>query len=71
MIVYGTEDEDEESLRERYFESFTEAAFGGNKADYKEKAKDIEKVGACKVIVWNGGGTVKLAILILNIMKLL
>lgn len=64
VIVYGTEDEDEESLRERYFESFTEAAFGGNKADYKEKAKDIEKVGACKVYpVWNGGGTVKLAIL--------
>ena len=64
VIVYGTEDEDEESLRERYFESFREAAFGGNKADYKEKAKDIEKVGACKVYpVWNGGGTVKLAIL--------
>lgn len=64
IMAYGTDDEDEESLRERYFDSFTEAAFGGNKAEYKEKADQFDVVGACKVIpVWNGGGTVKLVIL--------
>lgn len=64
VLVYGTEDEDEEALRERYFASFSEAAFGGNKSDYREKAKSFGTVGACKVYpVWNGGGTVKLTIL--------
>lgn len=64
IMAYGTDDEDEESLRERYFDSFTEAAFGGNKAEYREKADQFDTVGACKVIpVWNGGGTVKLVIL--------
>lgn len=64
IMVPGTDDEDEESLRERYYASFTEASFGGNKADYKEKVNSFATVGGCKVIrAWNGGGTVKLVIL--------
>lgn len=49
IYTAGTDDEDEESLRERYIESFSAVAFGGNKADYKEKIKSIPGVGACKV----------------------
>ncbi|MCI8363387.1 MAG: baseplate J/gp47 family protein [Eubacterium sp.] len=64
IMTYGTDDEDEESLRERYFDSFAQSSFGGNKAEYKEKANQFDVVGGCKVIpVWNGGGTVKLVIL--------
>lgn len=64
IVSPGTDDEDEESLRERYFDSFTEVSYGGNKAEYKEKANGFTTVGGCKVIpAWNGGGTVKLLIL--------
>lgn len=64
ILVAGTDDEEVEKLRERYFDSFKEAAFGGNRAEYREKADEIPSVGGCKVIpVWNGGGTVKLVIL--------
>lgn len=49
IYTAGTDDEDEESLRERYIESFSAVAFGGNKADYKEKIKSIPGVGGCKV----------------------
>lgn len=64
IVAPGTEDESEESLRERYFDSFINAQFGGNQADYKARAKEYSSVYACKVYpVWNGGGTVKLMIL--------
>lgn len=64
ILDMGSEDEDEESLRDRYFASFEEAAFGGNRAEYREKADDFAIVGSCKVIpAWNGGGTVKLVLL--------
>lgn len=64
ILASGTDDEDEEALRERYFESFSEVTFGGNKKEYKEKAKEFPFVGACRPIpVWNGGGTVKLIVL--------
>ena len=49
IYTAGTDDEDEESLRERYIESFKTAAFGGNKEDYKEKIKGILGVEGCKV----------------------
>lgn len=63
ILVSGTDDEDEEALRERYFDSFNEVAFGGNRKEYQEKADSFQAVGGCKVIpVWNGGGTVKLVI---------
>ena len=64
IITSGTDDEDVEHLRKRYYDSFNELAFGGNKAEYKEKTKELTGVTACRVYpVWNGGGTVKLVIL--------
>lgn len=64
LYTSGTDDEDEESLRKRYFASFSESAFGGNCAAYREKADSMDGVGGCKVVpAWNGGGTVKLTLL--------
>ena len=64
LLIPAENDEDVESLRERYFNSLTSQAFGGNIADYKEKVTAIDGVGAVKVTpVWNGGGTVKLTII--------
>lgn len=64
IITPGTDDEDVESLRNRYYNSFKELAFGGNKAEYKEKANEFTSVYGCKVYpTWNGGGTVKIVIL--------
>lgn len=64
LLIPAEDDEDVESLRERYFESMTSQAYGGNIADYKEKTMSIQGVGGVKVTpVWNGGGTVKLTII--------
>lgn len=64
VIVAGEDDEDDETLRARYFKEVNEPAFGGNVADYKKKIGDIDGVGAVKVFpVWNGGGTVKATII--------
>lgn len=64
ILIPGEDEEDTEVFRERYFNSFTSQAFGGNIADYKEKTVSISGVGGVKVTpVWNGGGTVKLTII--------
>ena len=64
LLVPGEDEEDDDTLRERYLSATTDVAFGGNIEDYKEKVKEIDGIGAVKVIpVWNGGGTVKLIIL--------
>ena len=63
-MIPAEDDEDVEHLRERYFNSMTSQAFGGNVADYEEKTTSIDGVGGVKVTpVWNGGGTVKLTII--------
>ena len=63
LLIPGEDTEDDESLRERYYDSLSSQAFGGNIADYKEKTKVIDGVGGVKVTpVWNGGGTVLLTI---------
>lgn len=64
LLIPGEDEEDTESLRERYFNSLESQSFGGNIADYKEKTKQVPGVGGVKVYpVWNGGGTVKLVII--------
>lgn len=64
LLIPGEDEEATEHLRGRYFASLEAKAFGGNIADYKEKADAIQGVGGVKVTpVWNGGGTVKLTIL--------
>ena len=47
--IYGEDDEDTETLRKRYFESFKKQAFGGNNQDYNNKVTSIAGVGGCKV----------------------
>lgn len=56
ILIPGEDEEDVEAFRERYFASFNQTAFGGNKADYKEKVNDIAGVGGCKIMrAWNSG----------------
>lgn len=49
VIVHARDDEDTEVFRQRWRDSFNSKAFGGNKADYKDKIKEIEGVGGVKV----------------------
>lgn len=70
VLIPGEDEEDTESLRRRYLDSFDVKAFGGNKADYIEKTNEIDGVGSTKVTpVWKGGGTVLLTILDSNFDK--
>lgn len=55
VLIPGEDDEDTEVLRQRYFDSFNERAFGGNRAAYIETVKKINGVGDVKVTRnWNG-----------------
>ncbi|ERM20355.1 baseplate J/gp47 family protein [Brevibacillus laterosporus] len=64
VIVPGNDEEDDESLRKRYFEAQKAQAFGGNIADYKKKIREIPGVGGVKVYpTWKGGGTVRCVII--------
>lgn len=55
VLIPGEDEEDTEALRQRYFDSFGEFAYGGNRADYIAKTKAISGVGGVKVDrVWNG-----------------
>lgn len=54
ILIPGEDEEETEDLRQRYFDSFNESAFGGNRADYLEKTNAIPGVGRTKVTrVWN------------------
>lgn len=64
LITPGENEEDTEVFRKRYIDALKSKAYGGNGADYKEKALAQSGVGGVKVYrCWNGGGTVKLVIL--------
>jgi uncharacterized phage protein gp47/JayE len=64
VLIPGENEETDDELRQRYYESLDSQAFGGNIADYKNKVELLQGVGAVKVIpVWNGGGTVKIILL--------
>lgn len=55
VLIPGEDEEDTEVFRQRYFDSFNEQTFGGNRADYLAKVRSIEGVGDCKLTrVWNG-----------------
>ena len=55
LLIPGEDEEDTEALRQRYFLSFRDRSFGGNRADYLGKVSQMEGVGGCKVTrVWNG-----------------
>lgn len=64
-VIFGEDEEDTESLRERYKASLQAEQFGGNRSDYENKVNSISGVGGVKIYSgaeWNGGGTVKLVI---------
>lgn len=64
VLAAGQDGEDTESFRKRYFDNMKEQSFGGNTADYKEKAANINGVGGARVYpAWQGGGTVRLCII--------
>ncbi len=72
IFTAGTDEEETEAFRKRYFESFKSQAFGGNRADYIKKIKGLNKlpiildnggIGGCKVYrTPNGGGSVEIFI---------
>lgn len=54
VLIPGEDEEETEALRQRYFDSFDEQAFGGNRADYISRVNRMSGVGGCKVTrVWN------------------
>mgnify|MGYP002801064572 CR=1 FL=1 len=66
ILVAGTDEEKDDSLRDRYFKSFDVASFGGNIAAYRNVILAIAGVGAVQVYPsnsWKGGGTVLCSIL--------
>lgn len=64
IILSGADEENDDSLRARYFETFAIQAFGGNIVAYRTTILAIEGVGAVQVYpAWKGGGTVLCSIL--------
>lgn len=64
LLIPGEDEENDDSLRLRYYSVTSEQGFGGNVVDYKNKTNEIHGVGGVKVTpIWNGPGTVKLTIL--------
>ena len=68
FISLGTDEEDTETFRQRYFDSLKRTSFAGNIAAYKEKCLSVNGVGGVRVLpAWDGGGTVKCLILDTNL----
>lgn len=64
LLIPGEDEEETESIRTRYFDTFDTKPFGGNKKDYIQKTNSIPGVGSTKVTpIHKGGGTVLLTIL--------
>ena len=65
ILILGEDEEDTESIRKRFMATLDAEAYGGNKADYKQKISLLNGVGGVKIYSghkWNGGGTVKVVI---------
>jgi len=63
VLIPGENEESDEDLRKRYYDSLQAEAYGGNQQDYKDKVTALQGVGSVKIFpTWNGGGTVKLII---------
>lgn len=63
LLERGSDAEDDESLRSRYYVRVRREANSGNKAHYKAWAEEVEGVGIAKVFpLHNGPGTVKIVI---------
>lgn len=61
--VDGYDAEDDNSLRERYYEALREPATSGNVAHYRRWAREVEGVGKAKIYpLWQGDNTVQVVI---------
>lgn len=66
-FVGGYNEETDESLRERYLDKANKPITSGNTYHYMMWAKSVDGVGDAKVFpLWNGNGTVKVAICDIN-----
>lgn len=64
VLIPGEDEEDTEAFRKRYFDSFQSVAFGGNRADYKDRIGKLPGVGGLRVYrAKYGGGTVGVTII--------
>jgi uncharacterized phage protein gp47/JayE len=64
ILVAGTDEEDDESLRQRFFDSLRNLPTNGNIASYRQFILEQNNVGAVQVYpAWQGGGTVLCSIL--------
>lgn len=54
-LIAARDTETDDELRARFYESVRETPFGGNRADYREKALSIDGVGACVVFAASDG----------------
>ena len=62
--IDGFEAESDADLLQRYYESIRTPATSGNKAQFKNWAKEVSGVGDARVIpLWNGDNTVKVVII--------
>lgn len=58
------DDESDDDYRDRIMAQFSTTAYGGNIADYEQMCASLKTVGAVQVYpTWDGGGSVKLAII--------
>lgn len=64
VLIPGEDEEETESLRKRYLDSYEALAYGGNRKDYMEKVHELQGVGGVKGYrVREGIYNVKLVIL--------
>lgn len=67
VLLPGEDEEDDESLRQRFMSAINEQPFGGNISDYSVRINRIPGVGGVKIFpVWQGGGTVKCTVIASN-----
>lgn len=63
-IVYGEDEEETETLRQRYFDTLPTMTLDGNVAQYSKWCRDFPGIGNYKIFPeWNGKNTVKVSIL--------
>ncbi|MGL5973437.1 MAG: baseplate J/gp47 family protein [Oscillospiraceae bacterium] len=64
IILYGSDEESDESLKNRFKTYVNTPSFSGNIADYKNFVLNIDGVSAVRVEpCFNGGGTVRIVVL--------
>lgn len=66
ILTYGEDEADGTAIDSAYYASLSAKAFGGNRADYVNKVKQIPGIGGVKLYSakeWLGGGTVRMVIM--------